>query len=104
MSMTGCRYITNGKTSITIHFDTEEERRAAHPRVRSLFEAPADEWIKWDGGECPVPPSTEIMWRTAGGGVGGGAAGNFDWSRRKAPRGLIAAPTPHNIVAYKVVR
>ena len=38
-----------------------------------------DPWIKWNGGECPVPPETVVEVRLRGGTVGGAHAGDYYW-------------------------
>lgn len=69
MSLEQRRYLTNGKKSITIHFDTEEQMRAAHEQLRrdhprATLEASDDGWVAWNGGECPVAPDTLVLIRT----------------------------------------
>lgn len=93
------RYLTNGKKSITIHFDTNEQMRAAHEQLRTQFpRADADGWITWDGGECPVAPETLVHVRTRGGAETDEPmrAENWWWGRNATSRA-------YDLIAYKVV-
>ena len=36
-------------------------------------------WIKWHGGECPVPPETMVQVKLRGGIVGELRAGGYSW-------------------------
>ena len=56
-----------------------------------LLGAPA--WVKWGGGDCPVPIDSITEARMADGGVFSGRAGDMCWSR--------GADT--DIVAYRVI-
>ena len=38
-------------------------------------------WIKWHGGECPVPPETMVQVKLRGGIVGELRAGDYRWRR-----------------------
>lgn len=94
------RYLTNGKTSITIHFDTNEQMSAAHEQLRTQFpRADADGWITWDGGECPVSWETPVIIRTRVGASSEEAlpAESWWWGR------LDGQENDHDLVAYKVV-
>jgi len=56
-----------------------------------------NDWIDWNGGECPVDPDTTVDVEFANGeAYSGSIAEAWDWSR-KIPREDL-------IVAYRVVR
>jgi len=78
---------SNSDTDI-IAYSIDEKKTVAH------FE----HWIKWDGGECPVPPKSHVFWKLRGfyGSFGPSPAGNMNWGRGDTEK-------PHDIVAYAVV-
>jgi len=51
------------------------------------------EWIKWEGGECPVPPNTLVEYRLRCGGSSTYYAGSIAWD---------CWDTGLDIVAYRV--
>jgi hypothetical protein len=53
------------------------------------------EWIKWEGGECPVPKQTGVEYETRTGSPGLGIAGDLRWDHINLGG---------DIVAYRVVK
>ena len=53
-------------------------------------------WIKWHGGECPVPPRTEVEVKLRCGAVKGTRAGNSYWNHDKDY-------DTYDIVSYRTV-
>ena len=59
------------------------------------------DWIKWEGGECPLEPSDRVEIKMMYGGVLEGNARAFRWQHlRNANNDLHAG----NIIAYRKVR
>lgn len=56
------------------------------------------QWIKWDGGECPVHPDTGVEIKLRDGSVGTEFARSVVWVHRR----LNAAPYRGDVVAYRV--
>jgi len=75
----------------------EPEDIIDYMEVKAAASTPADGWIEWRGGLCPVGPSVHVEVRFADGLTNhnhGNAAG-FSWARMGGPG---------DIVAYRVVR
>ena len=53
------------------------------------------EWIKWEGGDCPVPKQTGVEYETRTGSPGLGIAGDLRWDYLNSGG---------DIVAYRVVK
>lgn len=51
-------------------------------------------WIKWHGGECPVPPDTKVGVKLRCGTVGEARAGDYYWHR---------AGDGGDIVSYRII-
>ena len=69
-------------------------RRSPRPRLPEGRRA-MSEWIEWKGGECPVPPETQVEVAILAGPVEGSAgAGGFYW----AHHGTLG-----DIIAYRIV-
>lgn len=70
-------------------------------KKRGSHRVGVDGWQTWGGGECPVPPSTQVLFRMKADST----------SRNKNPHGpnpahdlrWLYTKTPSDIVAYKVV-
>lgn len=62
--------------------------------LKAKERTPASEWIKWDGGECPVAQDVEVCARFADGDTTTDTAGRLGWGHDHGAA---------NIVAYKVV-
>lgn len=84
----------------------------APPEVRPPFydrpapQPDADGWIEWYGGECPVPPTTRVQFRTQweldhpGGHISEEADGRPAHSLRWTHKGDVYS----DIVRYRVIR
>ncbi len=56
----------------------------------------SQEWIEWNGGECPVPPRTIVEIKTNGGAVYETLASSLSWAHSDMYPLM-------NIVAYRIV-
>lgn len=54
-----------------------------------------NEWIKWEGGLCPVSMNTVVEIKTRGLGVCTAPAGLFSWRKK-------LYEMPHDIIAYRI--
>lgn len=60
-----------------------------------MSDTQTSEWIEWNGGDRPVPSSTEIEALTGSGRKLEGRADEYEWTH---------SGSRHDIIAYRVVK